>query len=85
MPGVGGDASMELVMAAQDDPTPWLLDEFSSKDLGDTGHDAPVGILHGRGFFSELGIVRRKPCQYEPLVLNDPYRDASSSHRTRYT
>ena len=49
-----GDASMELVIEAQDDPTPWPSASAS----------APVAVLEilkGRGYFSELGIVRRKP------------------------
>ncbi|MCJ1398203.1 hypothetical protein MMC11_001400 [Xylographa trunciseda] len=50
-----GDASMELTMDAQPDATPWrheIIVEEREK-LGTT--------LKGRGFFSELGIVRRKP------------------------
>ena len=47
-----GDASMELVMAKQDDATPWPV-----PDINDGGQE-----LLGRGSFSELGIVRRKPC-----------------------
>ena len=47
-----GDASMELVMEAQDDPTPWPVPA------------APEGstpALLGRGSFPKLGVVRRKP------------------------
>ena len=51
-----GDASMELVMDAQEDATPWPL-------------AAPLAVVNsstqsmpGRGHFSRLGIVRRKPC-----------------------
>lgn len=52
-----GDASMELVMEAQDDATPWP--EAASPGT----EDVPAGKrLHGRGYFSQLGIVRRKPC-----------------------
>ena len=50
-----GDASMELVMEAQHDPTPWPVavpDEQATSNL------------LGRGSFSQLGIVRRKPCEY---------------------
>lgn len=51
-----GDASMELIMQAQRDATPWAplpADvDFDSKENGD---------LHGRGYFSTLGVVRRKP------------------------
>jgi tRNA-specific adenosine deaminase 1 len=52
-----GDASMELTMQAQIDPTPWEVqpnNDGSSKQ-GDG--------LHGRGYFSQLGVVRRKPGQ----------------------
>lgn len=41
---------MELVMAAQDDAVPW---ERQQPRL--------AGELHGRGHFSRLGVVRRKP------------------------
>ncbi|KAK0109856.1 hypothetical protein ONS95_002526 [Cadophora gregata] len=53
-----GDSSMELTMAAQDDATPWDLP--SRVDV--PGHSTPAPkILHGRGYFSALGSVRRKP------------------------
>ncbi|KAL9005265.1 MAG: hypothetical protein Q9188_001933 [Gyalolechia gomerana] len=50
-----GDASMELLMEAQADPTPWPVDLLHSatKKL--------PGLLRGRESFAELGIVRRKP------------------------
>lgn len=48
-----GDASMELIMNLQDDPSPWPV---------------PLNLdpetLKGRSHFSELGIVRRKPCKF---------------------
>lgn len=44
-----GDASMELVMSRQADPTPWPMMEATSDNL------------LGRGHFGQLGIVRRKP------------------------
>ena len=50
-----GDASMELVMETQHDPTPWpvvIPDEQATSSL------------LGRGSFSQLGVVRRKPCEY---------------------
>ena len=47
-----GDASMELIMAAQDDATPW------TKPVQD-----PASAMTGRGYFSELGVVRRKPAR----------------------
>lgn len=49
-----GDASMELVMESQEDPTPWPV--HVDKDGGSPS-------LLGRGSFSQLGIVRRKPCE----------------------
>ena len=50
-----GDASMELLMEAQVDATPWPIDQLdpATKKL-------PV-LLRGRESFGELGIVRRKP------------------------
>ena len=48
-----GDASMELVMEAQDDATPWPVTP------AETG-DHPM-MMKGRENFAELGIVRRKP------------------------
>lgn len=47
-----GDASMELVMEKQEDATPWPV-------AVQNGH-SPSPLL-GRGSFSQLGIVRRKP------------------------
>ncbi|EHA18998.1 hypothetical protein ASPNIDRAFT_186946, partial [Aspergillus niger ATCC 1015] len=49
-----GDASMELTMAAQDDPTPWELSPSEEEE---------AGLLSGRANFSQLGIVRRKPAR----------------------
>lgn len=50
-----GDASMEFVMDAQSDPTPWpIAPESLFKNQ--------PSKLKGRESFSELGIVRRKPC-----------------------
>jgi tRNA-specific adenosine deaminase 1 len=46
-----GDASMELIMAALEDATPWELSAASNRET----------TLKGRGSFAELGIVRRKP------------------------
>lgn len=51
-----GDASMELVMDAQEDATPWPLAVPIAVADGD------IQSLPGREYFSELGIVRRKPC-----------------------
>ena len=51
-----GDSSMELTMAMQKDSTAWTLTAPPVVD------NARIEILKGRGYFSELGIVRRKPC-----------------------
>ncbi|KAH8171862.1 adenosine-deaminase (editase) domain-containing protein [Sarocladium implicatum] len=51
-----GDASMELTMAAQDDGTPWAEEGPQVSASEDAG-------LPGRGYFSKLGIVRRKPAR----------------------
>jgi tRNA-specific adenosine deaminase 1 len=63
-----GDASMELVMQAQEDATPWELPQLPQGQ--------PEGVLNnraaemkGRGCFSELGIVRRKPGRFSPLSI----------------
>ena len=45
---------MELVMEAQDDATPWPVLPPSENGKQQT--------LLGRGSFSQLGVVRRKPC-----------------------
>ena len=47
-----GDASMEIVMESQEDATPW--------PVAVTADDTPT-LLLGRGSFSQLGVVRRKP------------------------
>jgi tRNA-specific adenosine deaminase 1 len=50
---------MELTMAAQENVTPWeagpILNGIKSQELG---HNLP-----GRGYFAQLGIVRRKPAR----------------------
>ncbi|KAL9096271.1 MAG: hypothetical protein Q9163_006450, partial [Psora crenata] len=56
-----GDASMELVMRAQDDATPWPI---MPPPLENKKHP---GILMGRASFSELGIVRRKPARADAI------------------
>jgi tRNA-specific adenosine deaminase 1 len=58
-----GDASMELVMRAQDDPTPW-----DNPPALDRTTDDCTGLMMGRGYFSQLGIVRRKPCEHYSVV-----------------
>ncbi|PYI17789.1 hypothetical protein BO99DRAFT_482960 [Aspergillus violaceofuscus CBS 115571] len=107
-----GDASMELTMAAQEDPTPWVEDPSPSEPVSLSNPPAPeephpthpttskpptaalsstsnphtsttvaktppttdppssaptkpppANLLDGRGHFSKLGIVRRKPAR----------------------
>ena len=60
-----GDASMELTMRDQEDATPWL----ASREYTDMGSGGPR--LRGREYFSELGIVRRKPGLWEKTLLLD--------------
>lgn len=54
---LGGDASMELTMAAQEDASPWQTP--ASAELG----SADEKCLPGRAYFSQLGVVRRKPAR----------------------
>lgn len=55
-----GDASMELVMAEQEDVTPWEKQEE----------------MPGRGNFDRLGVVRRKPARPDaPLTLSKSCSD----------
>lgn len=63
-----GDASMELVMEAQGDATPWPITTPIASTGGDggggggeSGGKGGEGTLLGRGSFAELGVVRRKP------------------------
>lgn len=62
-----GDASMELTMSAQEDATPWPEPAGSA-----TESNPEETELLGRGYFSQLGIVRRKPCgctRYKPAIF----------------
>ncbi|KAI2032329.1 hypothetical protein LOZ48_002457, partial [Ophidiomyces ophidiicola] len=54
-----GDGSMELCMAAQEDPTPWAT--TSPEPMTEVGVDLTNKLLDGRARFSALGTVRRKP------------------------
>lgn len=65
-----GDASMELVMAQQEDDTPWSRDIFV-----DNEGDVATSML-GRGHFDRLGIVRRKPARPDaPMTLSKSCSD----------
>ncbi|EEP77229.1 predicted protein [Uncinocarpus reesii 1704] len=54
-----GDASMELCMAAQEDPTPWQVPAADATSAIE--NNLVVKLLDGRAHFSVLGAVRRKP------------------------
>lgn len=59
-----GDASMELTMAAQVDATPWATSRPSPEQIvADSVDQSDGGTLLGRGHFSQLGVVRRKPAR----------------------
>jgi len=71
---LGGDASMELTMAAQEDATPW---ESTALPLGEAEGNQPT--LHGRSYFSALGTVRRKPSRPDaPPTLSKSCSDKLS-------
>ena len=63
-----GDASMELCMASQEDPTPW--------EMGEPSLSRPL-LLDGRANFSQLGVVRRKPARADA----EPTRSKSCSDK----
>jgi len=65
---------MELIMAAQDDPSPWELPTpvptTNQQEQGSVEPPSPPAeqqqqqeTLLGRGYFSQLGVVRRKPAR----------------------
>ncbi|KAI2610449.1 hypothetical protein GGR54DRAFT_376511 [Hypoxylon sp. NC1633] len=62
-----GDASMELIMAAQEDATPWDMPPISASVIPAPSSSSNTGIadslptLPGRAYFSHLGLIRRKP------------------------
>ncbi|KAI9672793.1 MAG: hypothetical protein M1831_000228 [Alyxoria varia] len=58
-----GDSSMELTMKAQADATPWQ-------------ETNQAGTIIGRGHFSKLGVVRRKPSRADaPVSLSKSCSD----------
>ena len=65
-----GDASMELTMQTQNNDAPWTSHSRSPMD----------GMLRsGRGHFSELGVVRRKPSRADaPPTLSKSCSDKLS-------
>lgn len=64
-----GDASMELVQAQQADGTPWVV-------RPPTEHTEHPTALLGRGSFSQVGMVRRKPARADaPISLSKSCSD----------
>ncbi|KAI0540384.1 adenosine deaminase/editase [Xylaria digitata] len=84
-----GDASMELTMASQADATPWAIPTLSQQgslsSLSITPNSAPLDpdmVLPGRAYFSQLGIVRRKPSRGDaPQTLSKSCSDKLSLHQ----
>ncbi|KAI9794529.1 MAG: hypothetical protein M1816_004416 [Peltula sp. TS41687] len=65
-------------MQAQEDPTPWSIDERDLDPMDPTQRDIHLKqpTLHGRAYFSQLGIVRRKPCRPDaPATLSKSCSD----------
>ncbi|KAK4080493.1 hypothetical protein Trihar35433_1598 [Trichoderma harzianum] len=59
-----GDASMELIMAAQEDASPWELPTpVPTPASAQSAISESESALPGRAYFSQLGIVRRKPAR----------------------
>lgn len=72
-----GDASMELILAAQDDDTPWERPiEVVSAD-----ETFMKPTLLGRKYFSEKGIVRRKPGRNLHIVTRNILTSCCSTIR----
>ncbi|KAL6883831.1 tRNA-specific adenosine deaminase [Trichoderma longibrachiatum] len=76
-----GDASMELIMAAQADASPWQLPapQPLSSSASTDAEQNPTAQLPGRAYFSQLGIVRRKPARGDaPPTLSKSCSDKIS-------
>lgn len=70
-----GDASMELTMAGQEDPTPWPVPVPHHAAHPSTTPNAEP-LPSGRSHFSLLGIVRRKPARADaPPTLSKSCSD----------
>ncbi|RKF53146.1 tRNA-specific adenosine deaminase 1 [Erysiphe neolycopersici] len=67
-----GDASMELIMASQNDSTPWEIPPSQIHKK----FDDKSSLLYGRSYFSNLGCIRRKPSRSDaPLSLSKSCSD----------
>ncbi|KAH6630448.1 adenosine deaminase/editase [Chaetomium sp. MPI-SDFR-AT-0129] len=81
-----GDASMELIMSSQNDATPWDIplppqppspspSPSTPQPPPQAQSPSPTPLL-GRGYFSQLGIVRRKPSRADaPPTLSKSCSD----------
>ncbi|KAI8948113.1 adenosine deaminase/editase [Xylaria longipes] len=82
-----GDASMELTMASQADATPWAIPTLSPQENPPSAILTPTTLgqetlLPGRAYFSQLGIVRRKPSRGDaPPTLSKSCSDKLSLHQ----
>lgn len=56
-----GDASMELIMNQQEDASPW---DYAPAAVASYSSGINSSPLHGRGYFSQLGVLRTKPCGF---------------------
>ncbi|KAI1766764.1 adenosine deaminase/editase [Hypoxylon sp. FL1150] len=74
-----GDASMELIMASQEDATPWDVPPLPISTANTTSSpfsSSSKPTLPGRAFFSHLGVVRRKPARADaPPTLSKSCSD----------
>jgi tRNA-specific adenosine deaminase 1 len=69
-----GDASVEVLMRGMDDITPWERKPAeTSKEVTKSAAQTDQGevdVMMGRGYFGELGKVRRKPGNHLYVVLH---------------
>jgi len=72
-----GDASMELTIAEQDNPTPWASTRSNEVEATSSStQESALRIMHGRGHFDQLGAVRRKPSRPDaPATLSKSCSD----------
>jgi tRNA-specific adenosine deaminase 1 len=65
---------MELIMAAQDDASPWDI-SLSTENVVSDNKDGEAP-MPGRAYFSQLGVVRRKPARGDaPQTLSKSCSD----------
>jgi tRNA-specific adenosine deaminase 1 len=74
-----GDASMELVMDAQEDATPWTT---APEVVESSINSSEITVLRGRSHFSRLGAVRLKPSRPDaPPTLSKSCTDKLTLHQ----